>query len=79
MLDQGKENIFRYDVQDILEDSNTEAERQPALVASFVTKAVRLGIDDARLFIREKGEEGILEDETRDRLLRLLDRYTRVR
>lgn len=79
MLDQGRENLFRYDVQDLLEESPTPPEAQPSLSASIVTKAVRIGIEDARVFIREKGDEGLIDGDTRDKLLRLLERYSTVR
>ncbi len=79
MLDAGRETFFRYDVDDVLKASPIQPERAPAIAASIVTKAVRLGVDDARVYIKEKGTEGVYDQDTQAKLLRLLDRYTILR
>ncbi len=79
MLDLSKESIFRYDMEDILEEAETPDERIPATIASIWSKASRQGIDDAKDFIRTKREEGLYDQETETRILRLLSMHTRYR
>lgn len=81
LLDLGSSNesIFRYDMEDILADSSTSEDRVPSLVASIWSKASRLGINDAKDFIKEKVDEGMIDPEAERKLLRLLDRNSKYR
>jgi hypothetical protein len=79
MLDLSKESIFRYDMEDILEEAETPGERIPSTIASIWSKASRQGVDEAKDFIRVKREEGLYDQKTEERILRLLQMHTRYR
>jgi hypothetical protein len=79
MLDLSRESIFRYDMEDILNASGVPPERINSLVASIWSKASRQGIPDAERFIREKKQEGVIEDTVETKLIRLLGSHSRYR
>lgn len=79
MLNLGRENHFRYDLEMIVQDSSVEEEKQLSLRQMIVTKASRLGIPETKFYLDEKVDEGILEKETANEIKRLLDKYATYR
>ncbi len=79
MLDNKKINYFRYDVKAILNSSGIEEEVMNPLLASIVTKANRISIDEAGKYIRQQEKKEILSKETTKVLFHLLDKYKRWR
>ncbi len=75
-LDQGKANYFKYDMEKILGDAEVEEDHWGSTIATMFAKGIRTGVDDAKDFARSKFEDDELYDEeTLEKILKLLDRY----
>lgn len=74
-LDKGKENYFRYDMEDLLKRHGAHEETWAALTSTLFAKGSRGTIEDAKDFAKEKLEEGILDSKTYDAILGLIDGY----
>lgn len=79
MLDMRKLSYFRYDVKEIFNSTEIDQKVWSPMLASIVTKASRLSINDANIYIHELENEGVLGKETVNALSYLLDRYKRWR
>lgn len=80
LLDLSNESIFRYDIEDILNDSGTTPEdRVQSLVAMIWSRASRMGIPDAKKFVHEKADEGMIDSDSEKQIVRLLDRNSTYR
>ena len=79
MLDMGKLTIFKYDLKEIVNNSDLEEEAERAFMANLIAKARNRGIDEARAYIRSFQESGDITDETAEQIFRLLKRHTRYR
>ncbi|MDX1611865.1 MAG: hypothetical protein R3185_05810 [Candidatus Thermoplasmatota archaeon] len=80
MLDMGREDYFRYDAEQILNQAPLDEDHQKAFLQQIVARGSRQGIDEARDFIREKcDEEGLIDADARDQLIRLVGRYSTYR
>jgi hypothetical protein len=79
MLDMRKLSYFRYDVKEIFNSTEIEQKVWNPMLASIVTKASRLSIEEANVYIHELEDEGILGKETAKAISQLLDRYKRWR
>jgi len=72
----GKEaNFVRYDLEDLVAQSDLPAEQRSGFVAQVLAKGQRLGIDDAKEFVKEKKAEGLIAEQLANRVLTLIDRY----
>ena len=76
LLDTSKANYFRYEMQDILKASPTPVEHHGSLIQSLWAKGTRISAVEARIYLQEKAKEGIVDRETQDRLLRIIERYS---
>ena len=78
-LDVRKLEYFNYNAREILNSTEVDERVWRPLLASIVTKARRLGIEDAMEYIHKQGDEDVLSKETVKALTRLLDNYKRWR
>ena len=79
MLNLGRLDYFKYDLNEIVNNSEINEDLQPSFKASLMAKARQMSINDAKDYLEDmKRKEEITEDVFRS-LCKLLDRYTRVR
>ncbi len=77
MLNMSREKYFRFDLADILED--TENQDNKDLIAATVTnKAARQSIREAKDYVEELGGDGLEKPIAKD-IEKLLDRYSTYR
>lgn len=74
-----KLGYFRYDVKEIFNSTGIDQKVWNPMLASIVTKASRLSIEEANVYLHELEDEGLLGKETVKALSQLLDRYKRWR
>ncbi len=79
MLDIGKLEYFRYDTKEIFNYSNIDPKTWEPLLASLITKASRLGIQEAKAYLSKLESEQIITPEISTALIRLLDKYKKWR
>ena len=79
MLDIKKLIYFQYDVKEIFNSTEMDQKIWNPMLASIVTKASRLSINEANEYIHDLKKEELLDKETANALLRLLDKYKRWR
>jgi len=79
MLDLSRIDHFRYFAREMFEDSDIDPRVWNPLLASLIAKASTAGIPDARQYVKEREEEGILTERMANNLYRLLDRNKRWR
>lgn len=76
MLDGSRQNYFKYDLQDILKASATPAEHHNSLIQSLWAKGSRTDVEEAKVFLKEKVKEGLVDAPTETAILRVIDRYS---
>ena len=79
MLDMRRLTIFKYDLREIVADSNLEEEAERAFMANLIAKARNRGVGEAKNYISSFKESGDISEETEEDILRLLKRHTRYR
>ena len=79
MLNLRKELEFKYDLRKTLEAAKVDPKAVPSFIATLFSKGSRINLFDAKDYINDKLEEGLLDERTRDRILDLLRRYQRWR
>ena len=79
MLNMRDETYFKYHLKNILQRSEMDDKTKTSFIATLMAKASRMSIKEAKKFLNEKAEEGVVEDDVRDQISRLLDRYTKSR
>jgi hypothetical protein len=79
MLNLGKLDYFKYDLNELIESSDIEEEFKNTFKANLMAKARQRSISDAKEYMESVLEKEELSEETYKRLCKLLDRYTRVR
>lgn len=79
MLNMGRLDYFKYDLNEIIDDSDINDDLKPSFKASIMAKASQRSISDAKEYMEELASKGEVSEETLTKLKRLLDRYTRVR
>jgi hypothetical protein len=75
MLDKGRENYFKYDMEEILEASTVPEEKRMSFTATLFAKGSRQDIDTAKDFVDAKTKEGFIEGDTAKSIVKLIDRY----
>jgi hypothetical protein len=78
-LDLRKVNYFKYDAQEIFDTTKLDEKLWNSLIASIVAKASRVGIKEAKEYIRKMEDEDVLPNEIGKELNYLLDKYKRWR
>lgn len=76
LLDQSKANYFKYEMEDMLKKSPVAVEVQASLIQTIWAKGTRDEVASAREFLQEKVKEKVVDPETSNRILRILDRYS---
>lgn len=79
MLDVRREAHFKYDFREVLANSGLQAEQLNSLYASTMSKSANQNVDEAKAFLSQKRDEKLITREACDRLLALIDRYSRWR
>ena len=79
MLDLKKLNYFRYDAREIFNSTDLDQKVWDPLLASIVTKASRLSINEANEYIDRLEKEETLKKNTAAALINLLNKYKRWR
>ena len=79
MLNLGKLDYFKYDLNEIMERSGMDEEKVGPFTATMTARARQRSIKEAKEYILEVEERGDITKETSIQLCRLLDRYTKYR
>lgn len=79
MLNVGKVRLFKYDINEVMHGSATEDKFVDSFIATVISKASKSSIADAKEYVDSKVEDGTIDDESRTKIFRLLERYTRYR
>jgi len=70
---------FKYDLNEVLVRSEMDPSRFDQFTANLLTKATRRGINDAKDYISDATQDGIIDEVSADRVKRLLHRYSKLR
>jgi hypothetical protein len=76
MLDVRREQHFRFDMRQALDEGKVPEEQRNAIYATVFSKGSRISLDEAKDFVQQKTQEGVLSPQVRDRVLMLVDRYS---
>lgn len=80
MFDQSREELFRYDARQVLDDSKLDEDHWKTFLQQVITRGARDGADEAKNYVKEKAEEeGFFDRDARNDLLDLLDKYSTYR
>lgn len=79
MLHAGREGHFRFDIEEVLVGSGMEPEEWRPFLQTLWAQGTRLGIDDARDWVREQTAEGRIDAEVEKKVLDLVRRYSTTR
>ncbi|HVO78016.1 MAG TPA: hypothetical protein VMS79_04020 [Methanomassiliicoccales archaeon] len=79
MLNLRRMNVFRYDVRAVLADSKVDQALASTVIANIIAKASKVGINDAKDYVREVESRGAYGKEVSQELCLLLDKYTLYR
>lgn len=75
-LNQGKSMEFKYDMRRILEDEGVEDEHRSNVLSQTIAKGQRQGVDEAKIFLQEKMDAGIITEKCLSRIEKLIDSLT---
>ena len=75
-LDRSRHMEYKYEMRGLLKDINVADEHHSALLGSIWAKGERQTSEDARQYIWDKQNEGILDDDQVTSLLSVVDDYT---
>ncbi|MFQ6137138.1 MAG: hypothetical protein ACE5PM_08170 [Candidatus Hydrothermarchaeales archaeon] len=74
MLDMGRIESFRWNLKNLLDDL-PDPQDKGAIFANICTKSTNIGIKEAKEYILHKKEDGAIDENTSNELLRLLDKF----
>ncbi len=77
MLNMRRLGEFRYDVRELFIENKMDPDLATTFLASIIAKASRLTIREAKDFVRDQMDDGIITKDVSDGLCYLLDRYTK--
>ena len=63
MLNMSKIRIFRFEANAIFSDCKLDEKVASSILATVISKASRIGIPEAKAFLKEKREEGTITDD----------------
>jgi|TARA_B100001741_G_C16506278_1_gene577292 hypothetical protein len=75
-LNQGKSMEFKYDMRRILEEEGVEDEHRSNVLSQTIAKGQRQGVEEAKSFLEEKVQDGIITDACYQRVSKLIDSLT---
>jgi hypothetical protein len=70
---------FKFLLREILADSSMDEDFTNAFIANIITKGSRVSLKEAKDYVKSMTEEGVLEKQTSDEILHLLDRNRKYR
>jgi hypothetical protein len=76
MLDERRAEHFRYDMRQVLAEGKVPEEQGKAIFATVFSKGARISLDEAKQFVEQKTQEGVITPQVRDRIMMLVDRYS---
>lgn len=76
MLNIQQKAEFKYHLNGILRESEMKEEQKPSFIANVLSKAAQNSIADAKDYVKGIEQEGLIEGETSERILRLLNKFT---
>jgi len=79
LLNLGRLDYFKYDLNQIMGNSDMEEEHIPSFKASVTAKSSQRSIDEAKDYILDIEKKEKITRETSIQLCKLLDRYTKIR
>ena len=79
MLNTHKINPFKYDMNEVLSASSMDPAKSSAFLASVIAKASRVSTKDAKEFVKTYLDSGDITKDEYDKMVRLLDRYSKFR
>ena len=75
-LDRSRHMEYKYEMRGLLQELNIPEEHRSNLLGTIWARGERLTIADAKQFISEKSEQGVLTEEQESTLRSVVDRYT---
>lgn len=79
LLNMRNRQLFSFDIKEVLKATTIDPNTGAQFVAQVMARASRQGIDEAKDYVVEKQNEGIVDEALADQVLSLLDRYSRYR
>lgn len=79
MLNMHKINSFKYDMNTVLSESAMDQDKASSFLATVIAKASRTSTKEAKVHVKAFLDEGDLMKEEHDKIVRLLDKYSRYR
>ncbi len=79
MLNMSRLGGFKYDLREIIRNAKVDESFATSFIASLVTKASRISIQDAKTYVKEAKESGRYSETVSDEICGLLDYYSRYR
>lgn len=78
MLDMGRIDSFRWNLSNLLAGLPNPQDKG-AIFANICTKSTNIGIDETEKYILNEKEREVIDDTMSERLLKLLDKFSRRR
>ena len=75
-LDRSRHMEYKYEMRGLLEDLDIPEEHRSNLLGTIWARGERQTVSEAKQFISEKSEEGVLTEEQESTLKSVVDRYT---
>ena len=75
-LDRSRHMEYKYEMRGILVDLGVPEEHRSNLLATIWARGERQNTDSAKEFIAEKMDEGVIDDEQQEKLVKIVDGYT---
>lgn len=75
-LDVRRADHFRYDMRQALTEGKVPEEQLNSIYATVFSKGSRISLDEAKTFVQQKVEEGVLTPQVRDRIMMIVERYS---
>jgi hypothetical protein len=71
--------VLEYDIRQILDDLELDEKTTNAFMANLITKGSRGSLLEAKEYVKDLTDEGVLTKDVSDRILALLDRNRKYR
>lgn len=76
-LNMGRISDFKWDLNQVL--SKIPEDKAGLIRGPLYAKASKIGVDEAKKFLKDKEDEGIIDKETALDILRVLSKYSKFR
>lgn len=76
-LNMGRVSDFKWDLNQVL--SKIPEDKAGLIRGPLYAKASKIGVDEAKKFLKDKEDEGIIDKETALDILRVLSKYSKFR